>query len=239
MTESGSALPVIKILSVFLILAVLGIGLLLVVTLDDGIREKRYDEASAEPYQETSNLTVVKNSSEEESSYSNEEPITNVSELSESDLEERLLHQINEKRRENGLDEVRRYKNLSETARSHSINMSENGYVAHVDPSGQDVSRYSRDCAGLPGVGNYTYSENLARTWYGRGIKSSKKDGYVFLTSEKEVAKKVTELWMNSDPHRRKILDGKWRSTGIGVEVNETGAVFVTQSFCTEGKDGS
>ena len=48
--------------------------------------------------------------------------------------------------------------------------------------------------------------------------------------SEEEIARKVVAGWMDSTPHRRNLLNGKWTDTGVGVAF--VGDLFIiTQKF--------
>ena len=159
-----------------------------------------------------------------------------TTELNRSETE-RILHRlINEKRRSRGLEPLRRHETLSEVALEHSTNMSESGYVGHTDPSGEGVKRrYSQACGKEPVRTRSSWSENVAKVWFGKEIFFPKQNRSVLLESEEEVARFLAKGWMESEDHREAILSKKWRSTGVGVVSNETGAVFATQAFCTEG----
>lgn len=156
-------------------------------------------------------------------------------ELNESQLEAMILEAVNERRLEQGLEEVRISEELSEVARKHSRNMSEAGYVGHVDPSGTDVVRYREDCKGLSDLGNLSYSENIARSWHGEDVVPPDGGEPSFVESEQGVVENIVVGWMESDWHRNNMLDDEWRTSGVGVFSNETGAVFATQAFCSRG----
>jgi len=46
-----------------------------------------------------------------------------------------------------------------------------------------------------------------------------------------EVARKITDGWMNSEGHRENILRPEFDREGIGVYVSRTGSVYATQNF--------
>ncbi|MCX2819515.1 CAP domain-containing protein [Haladaptatus sp. F3-133] len=160
----------------------------------------------------------------------------NVEEINRSRIEERILRLVNRERGSRDVRVVEENAGLSSVSRNHSLNMSESGYVSHVDLSGVGVVRYSDTCQSLPGVGNFSYSENIARSWVGKKVVSPDRNSTVFVRTGEGVARNIVNIWMNSSSHRKALLDDEWRSTGVGVVSNESGAVFATQSFCSRGR---
>jgi uncharacterized protein YkwD len=154
-------------------------------------------------------------------------------ELDRQKLEGMILRSVNRERAKRGLERVELSENLSDIARNHSRNMSESGYVAHVDPSGENVTRYRETCKGISRFGNLSYSENIARSWFGEKVVPPGGGEPSLVDSEKDVVENVVGGWIESDWHRENMLDDEWRTTGIGVVSNESGAAFATQSFCS------
>lgn len=240
---SGSSI-LIYLVSSLLILSIVAGGVLMVLSFDETERENR--NVTEDPFEETepTQTTAVVEEGDEEGSEEknqttqesqNEKESTDVSKLNESEVESRIFQRVNEERQERGISEIELSEGLSEVARNHSRNMSESNYVGHVDPSGENVTRYREDCRDLSGFMNITYSENVAQTWYGEKVYPPEGDEAKLVESEEDVVENLVGSWMNSDWHRENLLNEKWRSTGVGVASNETGAVFVTQAFCTRG----
>lgn len=150
---------------------------------------------------------------------------------------ERAVHsEINERRTNNGLDPLGYDAELAHIARSHSQDMHERDFFAHVNPDGEDVTdRYQQagyDCQVSTGNGEYiTGGENLAQTWYQENIATSD-GGTVRYDTEAELAAGIVEQWMNSPGHRENILTPDWQSEGIGIVITDGGEVFATQNFC-------
>jgi len=58
-------------------------------------------------------------------------------------------------------------------------------------------------------------------------------------TGEGELAKSVTNEWLNSDEgHRENLLSDEWAYEGIGVYVTADARVYVTQTFTARDCDG-
>jgi uncharacterized protein YkwD len=155
------------------------------------------------------------------------------SDIDRKKLEKMILRSVNRERVMRGLEKVEISEGLSEIARNHSRNMSESGYVAHIDPSGENVTRYRETCKEISRFGNLSYSENIARSWFGEKVVSPGGGEPSLVDSEKDVVENVVGGWIESDWHRENMLDDEWRTTGIGVVSNGSGAVFATQSFCS------
>ena len=47
-----------------------------------------------------------------------------------------------------------------------------------------------------------------------------------------EMARLLSEGWMNSDGHRANILNERYVETGVGVVIGENFRLYATQNFC-------
>jgi uncharacterized protein YkwD len=120
--------------------------------------------------------------------------------------EQKMLELINAEREKNGLKKLRIDPKLKAAARAHSTDMFERSYFSHYDPEGHDVG-YRLDQVDA----KYTLAgENLA---YAPDVDTAH-----------------TGL-MNSEGHRRNILELKFTRVGIGViDAGVYGKMF-TQEF--------
>ena len=246
--ERGSGTRVAKLLLVLLLVLAASVGLIVTLADDradntlprDSQDRQRISEADVTDAE--GDIDTV-HSSGEDKNKRNESQRNRTADagstariLNDSLIERQVLRQVNEEREAHGLRGLREYDSLSGVSRNHSRNMSETGYVRHVTPSGGNISRYSETCESLAGFGKFTYSENIAQTWHGKKVVSPDRNGTVSPRTEEEVGRNVVNIWMNSSSHRKALLGDDWRSTGVGVVSNESGAVFATQSFCTRGR---
>lgn len=162
----------LKIAVPFLLVVLIPSGLFLV-SLDGETKTEVQEDpdgtGSFEP--EVVERQTVNSSSD--SDQAGETESTDIPELDESRVETLVLESVNDRRAENGAPELREVEELADTARNHSRNMSEAGYIGHVDPAGTDVIRYQENCRTLSGFGNLSYFENLARTWYGKEVETA------------------------------------------------------------------
>jgi uncharacterized protein YkwD len=100
--------------------------------------------------------------------------------------------------------------------------MKENDYVGHTKPSGETMQeRYSAICG-----------ENVNSVFLGDYITwNTGQDVYV--ESERDVAEVLMIEWMNSDGHRRNILDRRHDSMTVAVSYDEDSQeVFAVQALC-------
>lgn len=125
-----------------------------------------------------------------------------------------LLTETNAKRVENGLSPLRLNDQLSQAAAGKASDMFAKNYWAHYAPDG------STPWAFIEGAGyRYKYAgENLARDF--------------------SVSPQVVSAWMDSDAHRKNILDSRFQDVGFAVvngtlEGSET--TLVVQMFATPG----
>lgn len=154
------------------------------------------------------------------------------------EVERMVVEHTNRERDNRSLTQLNRSDVLSEPAREHAVNMSEQLYVGHVDPSGRrPEDRYFDSCDALrDDVEPFRLAENAAHVWYKTLYQPPSNNTTVFLTSEDQVARYIVKEWMASERHRRALLGGNWSTVGVGVAQSEDGAaVFAAQVFCTAG----
>lgn len=120
--------------------------------------------------------------------------------------EQKMFELVNQERVKNGVEPLVWSQNLAEVGRAHSKDMFERGYFSHYSPEGKDVGDRLAD-AGIA----YTYAgENLALA--------------------PDVIRAHNGL-MNSEGHRRNILDPAFTKIGIGaIDGGVYGKMF-TQVF--------
>ncbi|MDP1722628.1 MAG: CvpA family protein [Candidatus Gottesmanbacteria bacterium] len=113
---------------------------------------------------------------------------------------------VNEERSKIGLGELRIDEQLTDTARRHSRDMFERRYFSHFSPEGHDVSYRAKQS----GIEYSLIGENLA---YAPNV-STAHTGF-----------------MNSEGHRKNILDGQWSRIGIGTIDGDVYGKMFTQVF--------
>jgi uncharacterized protein YkwD len=161
-----------------------------------------------------------------------DQPAANTSDeaapaLNTTRAERAITETINRERASRGLEPVEQDDAIAAVARNHSRDMIERGYYAHESPDGK--TPYDRIEAGQPSC--HAVGENIAATWWQRPFETD--DGERGRhTTVTELANGLAEQWLNSQSHRRNMLDSRWERTGVGVAVADDGEVLVTQNFC-------
>jgi uncharacterized protein YkwD len=153
-------------------------------------------------------------------------------------LEDAVHDEINRVRVQHGLSRLKSEKGLAKIARGHSRDMGQRNYFAHDSPEGKNfLARYRAGgyrCE-IP-IGNTIYQggENLFQTNRSSSYSISS-DGArteTDLQSISQLAQSVVDGWMHSPLHRENILKPIWGREGIGVYLESTGKIYVTQNFC-------
>ena len=117
-----------------------------------------------------------------------------------------MIQLVNEERKKLGFSELRLDASLTNVGRSHSRDMFVRRYFSHFSPEGQDVSYRAKQ----EGVRYSLIGENLAFA--------------------PDVATAHTGL-MNSEGHRKNILDPEWSRIGVGVIDGDVYGNMFTQVF--------
>jgi uncharacterized protein YkwD len=125
-------------------------------------------------------------------------------------LERAVERAVNEVRTARGLKPLAASGPLREVARAHSQDMARRGYFAHASPEG----RGPVDRVLARGLAYRKVSENIAMS---RG--------------EDDPVRSAVDGWVASPGHRENLLDPGVRETGVGIAVDEDGALYFTQLF--------
>ena len=125
-------------------------------------------------------------------------------------LEQKCLDEVNRLRRAHGLSRLHLDEELLEVARAYSRRMAEERFFAHEDPEGRTV----RQRVELAGIRWRLIGENLA---YSNGYNNP-------------VAASLRG-WMESEPHKRNLLEPSFTQTAIGVWISSNGTVYFTEIF--------
>jgi uncharacterized protein YkwD len=111
-----------------------------------------------------------------------------------------VVCEVNRVRDARGLDRLRRDRRLERAGASHARDMVRRGYFSHVTPEGETVSDRLRGAGYLDGRASWRVGETLA---WGRRRMST--------------PAATVDAWMESPPHRRVLLNGRYREIGVGV----------------------
>ncbi|MEJ3743291.1 CAP domain-containing protein [Actinomycetes bacterium KLBMP 9797] len=120
--------------------------------------------------------------------------------------ESEVMRLTNQARARHGCRGVRHEYKLTYAARRHSADMARKDFFGHTGSDGSDFATRARR-AGY----RHAMSENIAK-----GHAS---------------ARDVVRAWLDSEPHRRAMLDCAARATGVGVARAKDGALLWTQDF--------
>ena len=151
---------------------------------------------------------------------------TEADELNRREIEHTAISMTNERRTERGLAALEASDSLTETARRHSRDMMEQGYVAHEAPDGTTAYERIQET----GLSCEATGENIHQTWFEERITNER--GTYTLTTEDGVGEDIVAGFMNSPPHRETMLDSIYDRIGLGVSMNQNGKIFATQNFC-------
>jgi uncharacterized protein YkwD len=120
---------------------------------------------------------------------------------------------------------------LGNLARAHSEDMVKRGYFKHVNPEGLTPMK-RLEAAGYNScrlVGENIHQNNL----YSRIIEEKRKKTYDWNSMEK-ISMTTVKEWMDSEGHRKNILERTFTRQGIGVAIAPDDKVYITQIFCSD-----
>jgi len=119
---------------------------------------------------------------------------------SEAALARSTICLLNRERTRRDMRALPRNRRLSRAALSHTRDMVNRRYFAHVSKAGRDVVDRLRSTGYLRGTRSWSVGENLA---WGTGARST--------------PRQTVSAWMKSAGHRQNILSRRFREIGIGV----------------------
>jgi uncharacterized YkwD family protein len=123
------------------------------------------------------------------------------------DFQEKVLMLVNKERVSRGIKELEPDEMLSIVATIKSADMAQKNYFSHQSPTyGTPYQLLD-----MLGVKYYFAGENIA---YGQKTPEA-----------------VVKAWMNSESHKRNILNEKYTKLGVGIAVNNDGRIYWTQEF--------
>ena len=129
--------------------------------------------------------------------------------------EQRSLELVNRERQRQGLAVLNFDPTLCAAARAHSREMAEQGYFSHVSPTSSlatPMQRYLSAHGGRERPEYLLVGENI--------FYCSKPD-----------TERSHQAFMESEGHRKNLLDPRYETGGIGIYIHERGEYFVTQMF--------
>jgi uncharacterized protein YkwD len=142
---------------------------------------------------------------------------TEVTGLSESQMESSIACLINQQRSSHGLQSVSPNGDLRQAAVSHSNEMINQRYFEHTSPSG------------------VTFMDRIEATGYMRSARSwVVGENLVWGTGPRSTPQALVTAWMDSPPHRENLLRPTFREIGIaavpGTPQTQSGLAGVTVS---------
>ena len=162
---------------------------------------------------------------------------SNQPEVRIPDLERRVHDLINAERAKKKTDKLSFDRQLAEIARAHSADMAKRKFFNHTNPEGKNATDRGRAAGYLcqkfyGGFIRQGLAENLYRGSLYSRIRITGTQRIYDWYSPEEIARKAVEGWMDSEGHRRNILQKTYEKEGIGIFIDADDNVYVTQVFC-------
>ncbi|MFZ4453269.1 CAP domain-containing protein [Salibacterium aidingense] len=159
---------------------------------EEGTPEQEEPEVEEEPEKEE----TPKGEIEEENRNKEPEQTRETEVPDTTDVKTEVISLTNEERKKHGLDPLKQDEKVAEVAQAKSEDMAENNYFAHQSPT------------------------------YGTPFEMMQEYGVQFRMAAENIAAgqatpdKAVEGWMNSEDHRKNILNEDLTHIGIGYEEN-------------------
>lgn len=160
-------------------------------------------------------------------------PATNrLAILNETEIERHIHQRVNEVRTSNALPPLAHSPEVRAFARTHSVDMARETYVAHYAPDGQTKDSRLREanlldqCQVIADSGEFFFTgpETLAYV----NVTSS----VARVQNEPGIARAVVRRWTSDRQDRRAILLENADRHGVGVSINPDSGIYVTQNIC-------
>jgi len=153
------------------------------------------------------------------------------------DLEHRVHDLINKERTKHKESALQFDEGLSRIARAHSADMAKRKFFGHLNPEGQDATERGKRAGYIcrkvyAGYFTQGLAENIYQgSLYSRIRITGNQRSYDWYSLD-QLAEEAVEGWMDSEGHRKNILEKNYEKTGIGIAVDSDDKVYVTQVFC-------
>ena len=162
-----------------------------------------YDEEEVNQYLKSLELENIENKDVAETAYITNNSSEYIDNLELTEDEKSFLNLINEKRRNNGLEDLKIDNEVQNVARLKAQDLERNNYFSHVSPSYGNISDMltSFEISFTKAQENIAGNQNLSG---------------------------AVEAWMNSESHKTNILNKDFTYTGVAIANSSTyGKIFV------------
>lgn len=137
-----------------------------------------------------------------------QQPEANKPQTENTSYAQEVLRLVNAERTKNGLKALTLDASLSKVAQGHSDDMAKNNYFSHTSLSGKSPFDRIKNA----GISYKTAGENIA--------------------AGQKTPAQVVSGWMNSEGHRKNILNGSFTKMGLGYATSNSGyKTYWTQVF--------
>lgn len=160
-----------------------------------------------------------------------------------------IFHETNQKRKEDGKEQLSHLPRLDEASRIHARDMAENQYVAHINPREQDL-RSPLERVREVGLNEIRFvAENVASHFgsqyeSGRTLYTIEKEGDTEYSYQPEgepienhtyrsFTESLVDAWMKSPGHRKNILSEKPEFLGTGCFLGD-GDTGLMKFYCVQ-----
>ncbi len=127
--------------------------------------------------------------------------------------EAELLELVNQVRAERKLIALAPSQELARVARSHAEDMARRGYLAHVNPEGENPLQRAQ-AAGVSGF--RLFAENIGATSVGG-----------------DRVRIIVDEWMRSHDHRENLLNPAFNASGVAVVEAPAGQTIVVELYAS------
>ena len=122
-------------------------------------------------------------------------------------FKDEVIDLVNKERQKEGISPLKYNSLLEQTAQQHSEDMVLNNFFDHTNLRGESPFDRMKN----NGIDYFSAGENIA--------------------CGQSSPEEVMESWMNSDGHRKNILNASYNQIGVGIAINEYGVIYWTQNF--------
>lgn len=145
-------------------------------------------------------------------------------------IESKILKEVNNYRKNKGLNKLEEVNDLKKDARLHSKDMAIRDFYSHQNPDGEGPKERIGDLSYCS-----VYSENIHKLYAGKEIEIYSTGEETTIENQDKLVEYMIKDWKASEGHNKNLIDKDVEYSGVGTYIEqkeEKLIVYVTHKMC-------